>query len=177
MLEYRRKTHARRAGQRGAARLPGPLLSVDGASTGDLATECHSVDPPHCLTQIHLQGDIALAAWQYYLATGDTAWLRGRGWPMLKGIAEFWASRVTANADGSYSITNVAGPDEYSNGVDDGVFTNAGAATALRNATRAAQVLGQPAPAQWTTIADQLRMPFDADQAGLPAVRRLHRAR
>jgi hypothetical protein len=56
----------------------------------------------------------------------------------------------------------VAGPDEYSNGVTDGVFTNAGAATALRNATRAAQIVGQQAPAQWTTIANRLRMPFDA---------------
>jgi F5/8 type C domain/Glycosyl hydrolase family 65 central catalytic domain/Glycosyl hydrolase family 65, C-terminal domain len=68
---------------------------------------------------------------------------------------------VTANADGSYSIHNVAGPDEYSNGIDDGAFTNADAAIALRNATRAAAILGEQAPAQWTTIADHLRMPFD----------------
>ena len=101
-------------------------------------------DPPHCLTQIHLQGDIALSVWQYYLATGDTAWLSSH-WTLLQGIAEFWAGRVTANADGSYSINNVAGPDEYSNGVDDGVFTNAGAALALRNATRAAAILGSAA--------------------------------
>jgi trehalose/maltose hydrolase-like predicted phosphorylase len=134
----------------------------NGAGTGDLESECHSWNPPHCLTQIHLQGDIALAAWQYYLATGDTAWLRNRGWPIMKGLAEFWAGRVTSNGDGTYSINNVAGPDEYSNGVKDGVFTNGVAATALRNATRAAQVLGEPAPAQWTAIADHLRMPFDA---------------
>ena len=69
---------------------------------------------------------------------------------------------MTANPDGSYSILNVAGPDEYSNGIDDGVFTNAGAAIALRNATRAAAILGEQVPAQWTTIADHLRMPFDA---------------
>ncbi len=64
---------------------------------------------------------------------------------MLKGIAEFWAGRATHNSDGSYSIKNVAGPDEYSNGVDDGLFTNAGAATALRDATRAVRVLGHKA--------------------------------
>jgi trehalose/maltose hydrolase-like predicted phosphorylase len=93
-----------------------------------------------------------------------TSWLRDRGWPLLKGLAEFWAGRVSANSDGSYSIENVAGPDEYSNGVNDGVFTNGVAATALRNATRAAQVLGEPAPAEWTAIADRLRMPFDATQ-------------
>jgi trehalose/maltose hydrolase-like predicted phosphorylase len=138
----------------------GTLYPWNGAGTGDLATECHSVDPPHCETQIHLQGDIALATWQYYLATGDAAWLRAH-WPILRGVAEFWASKAEANGDGTWSIDNVAGPDEYSNGVRDGVFTNAGASLGLRNATRAAQILGEPAPAQWSTIAGNLRMPFD----------------
>lgn len=131
------------------------------ASKGNLKAECHSVDPPHCRTQNHLQSDIALAAWQYYLATKDDQWLRTRGWPVIKGIAEFWADRATRNADGSYSIKDVAGPDEYSNGVDDGVFTNAGAATTLRTAARAAKLLGKDAPANWNTVADKLRIPYD----------------
>ncbi len=164
ILEYRYRTlpgaraNAQRLGYQGV------FYPWNSASKGDLATECHSVDPPHCITQIHLQGDIAMAVWQYYLATGDTAWLRSHGWPMLQGIAQFWAGRVTANSDGSYSIDNVAGPDEYSNGVNDGVYTNAVAATALRDATQAAQLLGESAPAQWTTIADHLRMPFDSQR-------------
>ncbi|NEE35239.1 hypothetical protein G3M53_58690, partial [Streptomyces sp. SID7982] len=83
------------------------------ASRGRLDSECHSVDPPHCLTQNHLQGDVSLAVWQYYLATGDRDWLAARGWPLLKGIADFWRSRATANPDGSYSVNDVAGPDEY----------------------------------------------------------------
>ncbi|GAB3283990.1 glycoside hydrolase family 65 protein [Parasphingorhabdus pacifica] len=131
------------------------------ADTGRLQQDCHSWDPPHCLTQNHLQGDIALATWQYYQATGDRKWLREHGWPVLRNIAEYWAGRVTPNPDGSFSINNVAGPDEYSNGVDDGVFTNAGAATALRNATTAAQQLGEQAPPEWNAIANGLRMPFD----------------
>jgi trehalose/maltose hydrolase-like predicted phosphorylase len=161
IVEYRYRTMP--AARANAQRLgyQGLFYPWNSASSGDLSTECHSVDPPHCITQIHLQGDIALAVWQYYLATGDTSWLRGHGWAMLSGIAQFWAGRVTANADGSYSIKNVAGPDEYSNGVNDGVYTNAVAATALRAATTAAAVIGKKAPAIWTTIADHLRMPFD----------------
>ncbi|MFF7228579.1 discoidin domain-containing protein [Streptomyces sioyaensis] len=162
IVDYRYKT---RAGARANAK----KLGYDGlfypwtsGSKGNLWNECHSWDPPHCKTQNHLMGDISLAAWQYYLATKDTAWLKSRGWPVLKGIAEFWASRATRNADGSYSVKNVAGPDEYSNGVNDGVFTNAGAATALRNATRVAGILGEKAPASWKTIADKLRIPYDS---------------
>ncbi|WP_327268394.1 discoidin domain-containing protein [Streptomyces sp. NBC_01218] len=162
VVEYRYRT-------RDAARANAAELGLDGlfypwtsASRGRLDSECQSWDPPHCLTQIHLQGDVALAVWQYWLATGDRTWLGERGWPLLKGIADFWASRATANTDGSWSITNVAGPDEYSNGVTDGVFTNAVAATALRDAARAAALLGRPAPAAWRRIADGLRVPYDA---------------
>ncbi|HLM49299.1 MAG TPA: discoidin domain-containing protein [Solirubrobacteraceae bacterium] len=160
IVELRRKTLPGALQNAAKYGYKGTLYPWNGAGTGDLDQECHSWNPPHCLTQIHLQGDIALSVWQYYLATGDTDWLRSH-WSIMKGIAEFWAKRATDNGDGSYSINNVAGPDEYSNGVNDGVFTNAGAATALRNATKAAQVLGQSPEAQWTAIADHVRMPFD----------------
>ncbi|WP_327369638.1 discoidin domain-containing protein [Streptomyces sp. NBC_01217] len=161
VVEYRYRTRA--AARTNAQKLGfrGLFYPWTSASKGDLWSECQSWNPPHCLTQNHLQGDVALAVWQYYLATGDRAWLAGRGWPLLRGIADFWVSRATANADGSYSVKDVAGPDEYSNGVTDGVFTNAVAATALRNATRAAQLLGHRAPDAWTRVANGLRIPYD----------------
>ncbi len=162
VLDYRFRTlagareNARRLGYKGL------FFPWTSGSKGQLWSECHSWRPPHCLTQVHLQSDIALAAWQYWLATGDRRWLRGRGEPLLRGIAEFWADKAVRNDDGSYSIRDVAGPDEYSNGVDDGVFTNAGAATALRHAAEAVELLGgRPDPA-WRRIADKLRIPYDA---------------
>ncbi|MEW2530515.1 discoidin domain-containing protein [Streptomyces sp. NPDC047071] len=162
VVDYRYRTRAAARDNARAFGYKGLFYPWNSGSSGDLAKECHSVDPPHCRTQIHLQSDVSLATWQYYLATKDTAWLRERGWPVLKGIAEFWAGRVSRNADGSYSIKDTAGPDEYSNGVDDAVFTNAGAVTALRHATRAAALLGERAPAAWTRIADRIRIPYDA---------------
>lgn len=151
------RENARSIGQQGAFY---PWTSAD---TGDLEADCHSWKPPHCVTQNHLQSDVALAVWQYYQATGDRTWLREHGWPMLRELATYWEGRVTPNQDGSYSINNVAGPDEYSNGVDDGVFTNAGAALTLRNAAEAARLVGEPAPPQWNRIADGLRIPFDRE--------------
>ena len=160
VIELRSKTLGEARQNAAELGYAGTLYPWNGAGTGDLATECHSVDPPHCRTQIHLQGDIALAVWQYYLASGDTGWLREH-WPILRGVAEFWASRATPNGDGSWSILDVAGPDEYSNGVRDGVFTNGGASLALQNATKAAGILGESVPQRWLTIAANLRMPFD----------------
>ncbi|SDK94089.1 glycosyl hydrolase family 65 protein [Streptomyces indicus] len=162
VLDYRFATmggardNARRLGYKGL------FFPWTSGADGGLWSECHSWRPPHCLTQVHLQSDIALAAWQYWLATGDRGWLKERGAPLLRGIAEFWADKAERNTDGSYSIRDTAGPDEYSNGVDDAVFTNAGAATSLRHAAEAVEILGgRPDPA-WRRIGDRLRIPYDA---------------
>ncbi|MFI6646120.1 discoidin domain-containing protein [Streptomyces sp. NPDC050529] len=164
VVEYRYRTRDEARTNAEKLGFKGLFYPWTSASKGNLWSECQSWNPPHCVTQNHLQGDVSLAVWQYYLATGDRDWLAGHGWQMLQGIADFWASRATANDDGSYSVKEVAGPDEYSNGVTDGVFTNAVAATALRNATRAAQLLGHPAPAEWKEVADGLRIPYDPDR-------------
>ncbi|MEV6173335.1 discoidin domain-containing protein [Streptomyces sp. NPDC051954] len=162
ILEYRHRTRGAAADNAAGTAVKGLFYPWTSASRGRLWSECQSWMPPHCVTQNHLQGDIALAAWQYYLSTGDRDWLRTRGWPLLGGLAQYWTSRVTPNTDGSYSIKEVAGPDEYSNGVTDGAYTNAVAATALRAATSAARVLGTPAPADWARVAGRLRIPYDA---------------
>ncbi|GAA4986335.1 carbohydrate-binding protein [Kitasatospora paranensis] len=114
-------------------------------------------------TQDHLQNDISLAQWQYYQATGDLAWLKSYGYPVLKALADFWASRVDRNADGTYHVNGVQSADEYAWNVNDESSTNAGAVVALRNAVLAAQAAGQSADPVWTTIADHLVVPVDPD--------------
>jgi trehalose/maltose hydrolase-like predicted phosphorylase len=111
----------------------------------------------------HLQSDIALAQWQYYEATGDVAWLRSYGYPVMKDVAEFWASRVQLGADDKYHVNDVTGPDEYTSGVSDESATNAGAVIALRDAVAAAQVLGVAPNPSWSTIADNMYIAVDPD--------------
>ena len=116
----------------------------------------------------HITADVALAQWQYYLATGDQAWLASRGWPVLSRAAQFWASRVTAGADGNYYINAVTGPDEENPDVNDEVYTNVAAATTLLDATAAAKVIGATAPASWAAIAHGLVVLYDASQGVNP---------
>jgi trehalose/maltose hydrolase-like predicted phosphorylase len=113
------------------------------------------------LYEQHITADIALAQWQYFLATGDTTWLANRGWPVLNGAAQFWASRATKDANGDYHVTHVTGPDEENPNVNDEAYTNVAAKTTLIDATRAAQVLGMSAPVSWTQIASKLVVPID----------------
>jgi trehalose/maltose hydrolase-like predicted phosphorylase len=118
-----------------------------------------------CSEELHLQADIAMAQWEYYEATGDTNWLRQHGWPVLQALAQFWVSKVTPDPNGGYDINTVQPPDEYHTGVNNSAYTNAAAATALRDAVAAANVLGITPPANWTTVADGVTktMPFDSN--------------
>jgi trehalose/maltose hydrolase-like predicted phosphorylase len=111
------------------------------------------------LYEQHITADIALAQWQYYLATGDKGWLAARGWPVLSQAATFWASRATLGADGKYHLTGVTGPDEENPNVNDEAYTNVGAMRTLQDAVQAARVLGVAAPANWSTIAAGLAVP------------------
>jgi trehalose/maltose hydrolase-like predicted phosphorylase len=120
------------------------------------------------LFEQHITADVALAQWQYYLATGDRAWLARYGWPVLSQTAAFWASRVTPGAGGSYHIDGVTGPDEVNPDVNDEVYTNVAAAAALRTAVQAARVVGASAPASWTKIADGLVVLYDASSGVNP---------
>ncbi|MBM9503472.1 ricin-type beta-trefoil lectin domain protein [Actinacidiphila acididurans] len=111
--------------------------------------------------EIHIDSDIALAQWQYYQATGDTAWLKEKAWPVLKDIADYWATRAVPDAAGGYDIDDVQGADEYHDHVDNSASTNAGAQASLRIAVQAAGILGKPADPAWSTVADGLKIPVD----------------
>ncbi|HVA88331.1 MAG TPA: glycosyl hydrolase family 65 protein [Chloroflexota bacterium] len=114
------------------------------------------------LKEHHITACVALAQWQYYLATGDRSWLADRAWPVLRDAAEFWVSRVIHTERG-YEIRDVIAADEYAEDVDNDAFTNAAARAALLAAVNAARLLERPAPDSWQEIADQLMLPRDGD--------------
>jgi trehalose/maltose hydrolase-like predicted phosphorylase len=111
------------------------------------------------LYEQHITADIALAQWQYYLATGDRNWLAQRGWPVLSQAATFWASRANSIGGAQWHIDGVTGPDEENPNVNDEAYTNVGAMRTLQDAVQAARVLGVAAPANWSTIAAGLAVP------------------
>lgn len=111
--------------------------------------------------EIHVNADIAIAQWQYWLATHDRAWLREHGWPVIRDVAAFWTSRAMYDrAKQRYEIRDVVSVMEPYAHVDDDTFTNASVAKALRIATAAARVVGLKADPRWGGIADKLDIPF-----------------
>lgn len=110
----------------------------------------------------HINGDVALAQWQYYLATNDLTWLRTRGFPVIKATADYWVSRVTLNkGTDRYEIHKVVPPDENADLVNNSVYTNAIAKLNLEIAARAAKLVGASANPKWADVAARMYIPFD----------------
>lgn len=106
--------------------------------------------------QHHITGCIGWAFWKYYEITKDKQWLRERGYPVLREVADFWASRVERNGPGKYEIRNVIGANEWQENIDNNAFTNGMAITVLRDATQAALELGlEPSP-DWEHVAQNI---------------------
>lgn len=104
----------------------------------------------------HITADISIACWNYYCMNQDKKWLKEKGYPLMKKVAEFWVSRVEKNKDGSYSIKNVVGADEYAEGKTDNAFTNAAAIKAFDYAEQAAQICGEEVPSEWHEISKKI---------------------
>jgi trehalose/maltose hydrolase-like predicted phosphorylase len=113
----------------------------------------------------HINGDVALAAWQYWLATGDRDWLENDCWPILRDTADFWVSRVSYNAQrGRYEIGNVVAVKESLIGVKNDPWTNAIARKNLELATAAAHLVHHQPNPKWRQIADKMFVP-ESDSA------------
>ena len=112
-------------------------------------------------TEIHVNADVAIAQWQYYLATHDRDWLRAHGWPVIREVARFWASRATYDPRGQrYGIAHVNSVAESNTDIANDTFTNVSAAKALSIATAAAGVLGERPDPLWSRIARLLYIPL-----------------
>lgn len=143
----------RNANKRG---LSGAEFAWESAGTG-LETA-----PQPYAEERHITSDVAFAQWQQFIATQDTDWLRGMGWPVIKSSAEYWASRVVYNkVKDNYEILDVVPPDEDAMIVDNSVYTNVSAKLTLKTAAAAAKRLGESYPATWEEIARKMYVPFD----------------
>ena len=115
-------------------------------------------------SEIHVNSEVAIAQWQYYLATRDRSWLRTRGWPVIRAVARFWASRASYDASRQrYEILHVTSVSESHNDIPNDTFTNLGAVYALEIADAAAMILGEPADPAWRRIASEMYIPMSAD--------------
>ena len=101
---------------------------TDGAALYPMVTmngeECHN-EWEITFEEIHRNGAIAFAIFNYYRFTGDYSYIPEKGLEVLIGIARFWHQRATFSTyRNQYVILGVTGPNEYENNVNNNFYTN-----------------------------------------------------
>ena len=94
-----------------------PMVTMNGE-------ECHN-EWEITFEEIHRNGAIAFAIFNYYRYTGDYSYIPEKGLEVLIGIARFWQQRATYSTyRNQYVILGVTGPNEYENNVNNNFYTN-----------------------------------------------------
>jgi maltose phosphorylase len=120
LLKYRHnqlpqaKHNARQQSLKGALY---PMVTFTGV-------ECHN-EWEITFEEIHRNGAIAHAIYNYTTYTGDESYIQKEGLEVLTEIARFWADRVHySKRQQKYMIHGVTGPNEYENNINNNWYTN-----------------------------------------------------
>lgn len=149
--------NAQKLGFTGGAALY-PMVTMNGE-------ECHN-EWEITFEEIHRNGAIAFAIYNYTRYTGDESYLKEYGIKVLIAIARFWAQRVSFSAEKQkYVILGVTGPNEYENNINNNFYTNYLASWCLRYAAEQVTTLQKEDITkeeiqQWLHIAQNIYLPY-----------------
>lgn len=147
---------------------------TDGAALYPMVTmngeECHN-EWEITFEEIHRNGAIAFAIFNYIRYTGDQGYLKEYGLEVLIGIARFWKQRVNwSDSKKQFVMLGVTGPNEYENNVNNNWYTNTLAAWCLSYAIEAAAIVKAEDPARYQLIAAKTGLKEEAEFADWKAV-------
>lgn len=160
----------------------GKLGFTNGAALYPMVTmngeECHN-EWEITFEEIHRNGAIAYAIYDYVRYTGDEEYIVTHGLEVLVGISRFWAQRVNFSDDKKkYVMLGVTGPNEYENNVNNNWYTNYIARWTLQYTLESVERIKSTKPQeysrlqkllsletkeieQWNTIAKNMHLPED----------------
>lgn len=151
-----------------------PMVTMNGE-------ECHN-EWEITFEEIHRNGAIAYAIYNYVNYTGDKSYLGQYGLEVLVEISRFWEERVNFSKDkGKYVMLGVTGPNEYENNVNNNWYTNRIAVWTLEytqevmryleehEQDRYAELIGKlelkdEEIAKWNEIIDNMYYPYDEER-------------
>lgn len=140
------KENAAKLGLKGALY---PMVTMNGE-------ECHN-EWEITFEEIHRNGAIAYAIYNYVRYTGDKKHLADYGFEVIVETARFWASRVNyVPSKDKYVILGVTGPNEYENNVNNNWYTNTLAAWNMDYAREVNDFLKKEYPAEHAALVQKL---------------------
>ncbi|RAV31039.1 glycoside hydrolase family 65 protein [Sinomicrobium soli] len=125
-----------------------PMVTMNGE-------ECHN-EWEITFEEIHRNGAIAYAIYNYTRYTGDDSYIPEKGLEVLIGIARFWKQRATySTAKNKYVILGVTGPNEYENNVNNNWYTNYMASWCLEYAAAQVYRVKEQSAPDYTRVAEK----------------------
>jgi maltose phosphorylase len=129
-----------------------PMVTMNGE-------ECHNEwEITH--EEIHRNGAIAFAIFNYYRYTGDYSYIPEKGLEVLIAIARFWHQRATFSSNkNKYMILGVTGPNEYENNINNNFYTNYIAKWCIDYTLEQIQKVGLEYPKDHKRIREKVKLP------------------
>jgi maltose phosphorylase len=132
-----------------------PMVTMDGA-------ECHN-EWEITFEEIHRNGAIAYAIFDYVRYTNDEQYLVDYGLEVLIAIARFWAQRVNWSEDKQqYVMLGVTGPNEYENNVNNNWYTSTIATWCMQYAIEVAEKVQAMDKAKYDALVSKIH--FDKEK-------------
>jgi len=126
-----------------------PMVTINGE-------ECHN-EWEITFEEIHRNGAIAFAIYNYVRYTGDTDYIWSHGLDVLVAISRFWAQRVNWSTDKQqYVMLGVTGPNEYENNVNNNWYTNRIASWCLEYTLNCLKDAERAQPGSFNVLFDRL---------------------
>lgn len=128
-----------------------PMVTMNGE-------ECHN-EWEITFEEIHRNGAIAYAIYNYVNYTGDQSYLGQYGLEVLVEISRFWEERVNFSRDkGKYVMLGVTGPNEYENNVNNNWYTNRIAVWTLEYTQEVMSYLKEHEQTRYSELVDKLEL-------------------
>ena len=136
----------------------------DGAALYPMVTmngeECHN-EWEITFEEIHRNGVIAFAIFNYIRHTGDEEYMAEFGLEVLIGISRFWSQRTTFSENlKKYVILGVTGPNEYENNVNNNWYTNSLAVWTLSYTLKNIRILEKGNPDKLSALFRKINFNF-----------------
>jgi len=128
-----------------------PMVTMNGE-------ECHN-EWEITFEEIHRNGAIAFAIFNYVRHTGDQDYLAEYGLEVLIAISRFWAQRSSFSQEKNrYVILGVTGPNEYENNVNNNWYTNTLAHWTLKYTSDTLEWLKSASPVKYNSVVSRTRL-------------------
>ena len=126
-----------------------PMVTMNGE-------ECHN-EWEITFEEIHRNGAIAYAVYNYTRYTDDKSYIENYGLELLIGISRFWSQRITYSKQyNKYVMLGVTGPNEYENNIDNNWYTNTLASWCMDYTRESINYVKNVSPEKYKTLVQKI---------------------